>query len=513
MSEWEDEHQSSYEEEDDEEESLPAWMQADDTLLGGKLSKSAEKMQIPGAPPGSQTAAPPPPPPPRPKPKQPSPKPAPPPEPAPPEPPRPAPPEPKPQRTAPREPRREASESLRSGPSTESLKAQATPDYIPRKKERRDTKWHLPAYMERRNYVNRRDKSDAARPAATRKERRKRKRENVKRVYNLETRFLLDISLVLLAGVALLKYIPGQFLIQIEWGIGNQLVRAGFLVLAILLLVLNLIGRRWLRGVGSLALVVLLGYEIYTTVPLQPSGAPLPEDRRLRVATLNTAITWPGAFLQHLKEDTVDIAAIEELSVAHVDSAILQARRLGYEAVFTTLRDDAGMGIMLLSRGRIDTIETLYIESFNDGWRRLLVADVRVNGGKVRVMPVHLESNNRRQFGLVRGLILSSALRMNQAQELAAVVDTTTIPVIVMGDMNATPTEKVLHPLRNRLEDSWMTAGFGLGGTWTRQKPLFRIDQILYRGFNRAADGLILDTLAAGDHTAYQVDLEIPGEH
>jgi len=50
--------------------------------------------------------------------------------------------------------------------------------------------------------------------------------------------------------------------------------------------------------------------------------------------------------------------------------------------------------------------------------------------------------------------------------------------VIVGGDFNAPPTDDSLAALRQRLSDSFLTAGRGWGPTGTNEYPLFRVDQI-----------------------------------
>ncbi len=488
MSEWEDANNSSYD--DDEDEGLPSWMRADTTVLSGKLSKSAENMQVPGAPPGTPSAKP------EVKSKE--------------RPPRSEPPKVASTRTVTTisEPQQSAKDVQADFSAPPELPAQpivTPPTEDHRGTDRRSTRWRLPAHMEQRSYIDRRN-NGAGHKKATHHHRSKKKK-----AFTLETRFILDMGLLTVAAFVLLRYIPGSFLIQIEWAIGNQLIRMGILVLLLAFMVFSFVIRRWLRGAGTLAVAGILVWEIVTMVPFHTAKVNIDQDTpTLKVATLNTAITWPGAFLRYLSDESIDIASIQELYALHVDSVIIEARKLGYEAVFTQLRDDAGMGVLLLSKGRIDTVKTLLMDSFDDGWRQILVADVKVNGGKVRVIPVHLESNNRQRFGLMRGLIVSAGLRANQAQTIASVVDTTNMPTIVMGDMNATPTERIVKYLQDPLEDAWLTAGVGLGGTWTRSRPIFRIDQVLSRGFAGAQNASVIDSIATGDHAAYRVDLVIP---
>jgi hypothetical protein len=65
-----------------------------------------------------------------------------------------------------------------------------------------------------------------------------------------------------------------------------------------------------------------------------------------------------------------------------------------------------------------------------------------------------------------------------QIQDVAEHIRTIATPLIVGGDLNAPPNDGALVPLRERLRDTFRTAGHGWGNTGTNDYPLFRVDQI-----------------------------------
>lgn len=86
----------------------------------------------------------------------------------------------------------------------------------------------------------------------------------------------------------------------------------------------------------------------------------------------------------------------------------------------------------------------------------LLNATVEVRGTTVRVPNTHLHYRR------------DPAVRQQQVQEVLAAIGASTTPMLMFGDMNATPAAPELQPLLARLRDSWPVAA-GPGGLLTRQ--------------------------------------------
>ena len=70
--------------------------------------------------------------------------------------------------------------------------------------------------------------------------------------------------------------------------------------------------------------------------------------------------------------------------------------------------------------------------------------------------------------------------RSLQAQLVKSIVNKSPYPVIVAGDFNDTPVSYTYRKIRNGLNDSFVTSGYGAGFTYRGNYPPNRIDYILY---------------------------------
>ena len=67
--------------------------------------------------------------------------------------------------------------------------------------------------------------------------------------------------------------------------------------------------------------------------------------------------------------------------------------------------------------------------------------------------------------------------QLQQMEQLVAMLDTTK-PMIIAGDFNAPPDDKIFNLLPGKLYDSFRAQGRGIGNTIANDMPLLRIDQI-----------------------------------
>ena len=155
---------------------------------------------------------------------------------------------------------------------------------------------------------------------------------------------------------------------------------------------------------------------------------------------------------------------------------------------------------------------TYMFEDEGAGRGRVLQADVETPAGMVRVFNVHLQSlhfdhadydaveegPSREEGARLWGLITNaSKARALQAQELVRRMEESPYPVIVAGDFNDTPMSYAMHALRgSRVEDTFVAAFWGPGGTHLGAIPGLRIDGIL-------AD----TTLQCVSHDTHRVEL------
>ena len=183
-----------------------------------------------------------------------------------------------------------------------------------------------------------------------------------------------------------------------------------------------------------------------------------------------------------------DLVALQEVDVhwhersQFVDQASELERRLGVSVRFapiyrlpgTTGRPTREFGVALLSKHRIDawindSLTRLSTQDANPTPARmpgLLRAVVNVRGTPVTVLTTHLDYR------------ADPSIRHAQVREIIGVLDSVRGPVILAGDLNASPAAPELQPLFARLRDVWIGAA-DPGLTYPASAPTKRIDYIL----------------------------------
>ena len=88
-----------------------------------------------------------------------------------------------------------------------------------------------------------------------------------------------------------------------------------------------------------------------------------------------------------------------------------------------------------------------------------------------------IEENGKEICILVTHFGLAESERINAVKTLCGIIDSTDLPIILMGDFNTEPDEKLLTPLFKRLKcvDTYEN-------TFPSDKPEIKIDYILYKG-------------------------------
>lgn len=330
-----------------------------------------------------------------------------------------------------------------------------------------------------------------------------------KRKLGREERFILDVLVALVVFLVGIRYLPGEWLISLEWLTGNQVARLGLGLVALLFALLNFLRRRSLSGSIALLPVLVILVETIIFVPFVSSKSVPPSAATVRVLTFNNATEKTDGVLDGIVESGAQIACLQEFPITGHQVFLDSAKSRGYDGWFVLLRDDAGMGTVILSREPLSRVDTLFTSSWNEKVRRFTRVNTTIHGRPVRVASVQLESTNRKAD--LWGVIESWKLRMEQAERVKDAMLGGKTPVILAGDLNSTPTNRAIRPLLQSMHDSWKDAGLGYGGTWHRTFRLFRIDYILYNNFDAAANPTFIK-LGKSDHLAYVVDLILPDE-
>jgi endonuclease/exonuclease/phosphatase family metal-dependent hydrolase len=332
--------------------------------------------------------------------------------------------------------------------------------------------------------------------------RHKRKKSKVSR----EESFILDVLAVILIAFISMRYIFSESL-SLEWFLGNQVIRFAIAFVSVILVTINLTKHRSRPSLLPLIPIIIVIAEIVYYVPFHKDETPISPNERVRVLTFNAATSPIDDVVEKMVADSVDIACIQELYVRYLEQIMEESKLHGYQGVYTLLRDDAGMGTVILSKTEILTIDTIKTSSWGDKIRRFSNITTNVHGHDISIVSMQLESFDRNSD--IWGLKRSWELRGEQAHRISDVILDTEIPMIVAGDLNSTATNRAISPLLRKMRDTWKESGSGLGATWHRKLPLFRIDYILTKGFSDESSPKII-RMGESDHLAYQIDLKLP---
>jgi endonuclease/exonuclease/phosphatase (EEP) superfamily protein YafD len=177
--------------------------------------------------------------------------------------------------------------------------------------------------------------------------------------------------------------------------------------------------------------------------------------------------------------------SVEEVSAWQPDIVVLQESP-GSEQLNVLVKSLFGEGgdslhggdVSILTRGKITT-------KFADPKSHFVHAEIQLPTGElVDALSVRLAPPvPRLDFWMPGFWIEHRNKRIEHREQIAELMrHVRSIPashhLIVGGDFNAPPTDDSLAALRQRLSDSFLTAGRGWGPTGTNEYPMFRVDQI-----------------------------------
>ena len=158
-------------------------------------------------------------------------------------------------------------------------------------------------------------------------------------------------------------------------------------------------------------------------------------------------------------------------------------------------------GNAVLTRFPIKSAKNTHLKSFGNGEQRgvqQLVLDVQ--GREVLFMNTHLDARR------------DPVEREHSATELRTIVAAAgTMPVILVGDLNAGPEAKSVTAVREFLTDSWTTVNKEPGFTIPVKKPTKRIDYIWITPVSITPVKMEVLHSEASDHLPIVADLRLEG--
>jgi endonuclease/exonuclease/phosphatase family metal-dependent hydrolase len=183
-------------------------------------------------------------------------------------------------------------------------------------------------------------------------------------------------------------------------------------------------------------------------------------------------------------------------------------------------------GCVVFSKLPIIKSETFKHWSMNDD-EKIIATDILIHKkiirfytAHLRSMSIHTENNFGNNFlkydkallsnaGTIKTLKYFDRIHIDQAQRIKSILDTTTIPYVFCGDLNAVPSSYSYHILHNNLKDAFLQNGFGFGRTYDSLSPTLRIDPVFLNS-GLTAKQHQTPTLHLSDHFPNIVDISIP---
>lgn len=102
---------------------------------------------------------------------------------------------------------------------------------------------------------------------------------------------------------------------------------------------------------------------------------------------------------------------------------------------------------------------------------------------------------------------LNKSEQKNAVKTICGLLDEISIPVVLMGDFNTTPDDKVLNPIRRLMKDTDDLNPIKNLGTYPSDKPKKKIDYIFYRGLKCLKTETIEEVFS--DHLPIIAEFEI----
>ncbi len=144
-----------------------------------------------------------------------------------------------------------------------------------------------------------------------------------------------------------------------------------------------------------------------------------------------------------------DIIGLQEVDSAversgRIDEAALLGRRLGLHHAFGSFFDYQGgrYGMAILSRFPVRQANAIRLPDGNEPRIALAVTVDHPRYGELLVVNVHFD------------WVADDAFRYSQAERLAAVLDTVSLPYVLLGDFNDTPGSRTLDLFQQRAREA-----------------------------------------------------------
>lgn len=189
-------------------------------------------------------------------------------------------------------------------------------------------------------------------------------------------------------------------------------------------------------------------------------------------------------FADAIAKQNIDFCGLNEVRGqgpidGYTDQTNAIADKLGYNRYFGEAIKVGGTspyGNAVVSRLPLKSVETIAIPD-PDTENEINRDGEPVHYESRCIIKSAVEENGKEIFILVTHFGLAESERINAVKTLCEIIDSTDLPIILMGDFNTEPDEKLLVPLFERLKNVDTN-----DNTFPSDKPEIKIDYIFYKG-------------------------------
>ncbi len=277
------------------------------------------------------------------------------------------------------------------------------------------------------------------------------------------------------------------------------------------------------------------------------------KEESFRVATWNAHLfnffendgKLDNAMLQEAKQFKAEVLMVQEFVFSLDTSSPITLekvkQKLGYKYVIAA--NDRAFGVHTNIRQKNERYHPFCVAIFSNypiiRWKKeqsiqeynhtFLWADLLVNSDTIRFFNIHLQSMHfakkdyefienidQQDMGdvqtagknILRKMKTANLLRSSQARDIRKVIEESSYPVVVCGDMNDVPNSNAYQIISDDLYDAFTEKGWGIGRTFKFLSPTLRIDYVLHSKALSVQQVQVLKTQRS-DHSPVLADFNL----
>jgi len=251
---------------------------------------------------------------------------------------------------------------------------------------------------------------------------------------------------------------------------------------------------------------------LFLLLPLNSGATPAASKLKLRVMTYNIHVGVGmdkqldlDRIADVIKQQHPDLVGLQEVDrgvtrTKGIDEIAELARLTGMQFAFAHNLDYQGgqYGVAILSRLPImKTDHRMYLNKREAERRGMLRVEVQLNGHTISLVTTHLDYQHE------DGRVFEATQMLDFLKEQPG-------PLILVGDFNVEPTGESYQLVAKQFTDAWLvTKQKDPGFSYPADKPLKRIDYILFKPAEVKAKKIWVVNTLAPDHVPVVAELEI----